>query len=144
MNDTQTLGEFQLEHGIVQPNSPHGQALAKLKAAEERVVANSNRWISAQRQLDVFRNQVRDKLIELAEEHSHCDEGLNEVLDDLGLPKKETTFSVTLHVTVEHVVEITATDEDEAGDLAEQNFDSGELESYPEVAELAVYRVAKA
>lgn len=53
-----------------------------------------------QRDFEAFRHLTRQVAIDKAEEQGWCDDGLNEALAELGLPGKETEYTVTLNVQI--------------------------------------------
>ena len=63
-------------------------------------------WQEIQSELDAFRKQVRDVAIRVHEENKDalCENGLNEVLEELGLPVKKpdrVSFVAQIEVTFE-------------------------------------------
>lgn len=50
--------------------------------------------------LDEFKTQVREKAIEVAKENGWCKDGLNEVLDELGLERYNDSYTVTVSMEV--------------------------------------------
>jgi hypothetical protein len=98
-------------------------ALAKAEASRWHTAFDTATAETAnvRREYDAFRDQVRDVAIRVAEDEGWCDSGLNEVLRELGLPPKTTTWRVPVVARAEQVVyvEVEAADEDEAVQLAE-------------------------
>jgi hypothetical protein len=98
-------------------------ALAKAEASRWHTAfdAATAETANVRREYDRFREQVRDVAIRVAEDEGWCDSGLNEVLRELGLPPKTTTWRVPVVARAEQVVyvEVEAADEDEAVQLAE-------------------------
>lgn len=85
----------------VEPASEVAVLQVELQKAREAVSAANDL-------LCRYQGQVRDKAIEVANEQGWCDAGLNEVLDDLGLQRKEPKkfrFEVTATFEVEATVE---------------------------------------
>lgn len=65
------------------------------EVGEQRVRAND-----LNTSLIAFQQQVREVAIRVADEQSWCDDGLNEVLEELGLDKKEPPeYDIEVHVT---------------------------------------------
>ena len=93
-----------------------GQANAQLHADLERMRAiadeNLRRERAVKHELEEFRTKVREVAIRVAEEMDWCNDGLNEVLEELGLPKLVTQWRVTVEVIV-----VDQSDEDEARDV---------------------------
>jgi hypothetical protein len=61
-------------------------------------------------EFEAFRARVRAKAIEVAEEQNWCNEGLNEVLVDLGLERTPVDCAVTMEVTLRFDRELTDPD----------------------------------
>ena len=74
--------------------------------------------------LERFKDQVRDKAIEVAEEQSWCDEGLNSVLSELGLEPKSQEYEVRIGLTACHTV--TAGSDEDAADMVKSDLESSE------------------
>lgn len=87
-----------------------------------------DRAINAEQAADRFRKQVREVAIRVAEEQNWCDQGLNEVLDELGLDRKEIEYNVTVNVTLHAsvTIPITAPSVHDARDLANESADEVE------------------
>lgn len=80
-----------------------------------------------------FQKLVRDTAIRVAEEQSWCDQGLNEVLEELGLEPKNKTYRVTVRVFAYQDVEteISAASENQAGEMA-LDYDQGVVNIWEE------------
>lgn len=92
-------------------------------AEEVQMVRNAR--ITAQRDHEEFRVKVRDVAIRVARQQDWCDEGLNDVLEELGLPRKTQAYDV--EVDVEFTLRKTITvrvDEATDGDSAREQVDS--------------------
>lgn len=80
-------------------------------------------------QFEAFKTQVRDTAIRVAEEQGWCDDGLNRVLDELGLDRK-TNPRVEVMVTVTTTWRLTGTpnraDPDESWTSASMSLYDGE------------------
>lgn len=61
---------------------------------------------TAEQQLEAFQVQVRDVAIRVAQDQNWCDQGLNEVLEELGLPRKSSRYRVSVTVTANKVFDI--------------------------------------
>ncbi len=90
---------------------------------------------SSESELLSFRDQVREVAIRVAGENGWCDSGLNEVLDELGLDPKTSTWLVEVEVTARQTrtVSVEAVSEEAAQDQVVQNEDevlSSEIDSY--------------
>lgn len=77
--------------------------IASVTAERDRFEAEASEADAARRQVvrefDAFKQKVREKAIEVAEEENWCHDGLNDALSDLGLPEvrkpqKEIRFVV--------------------------------------------------
>lgn len=79
-----------------------------------------------------FRQQVRSKAIEVAQQESWCRDGLNEALRDLGLPEHTSRFRVPLTVTATQTiwVEVEADDEDDAIERVDSDDVDEQLDSH--------------
>lgn len=76
---------------------------ARILLLEQQLKQRVEALGEANRRLDAFRAEVREKAIAVAEAQGWCDDGLNEVLEDLGLEPKQgqqVRFVVTLKVTM--------------------------------------------
>lgn len=80
----------------------------------------------ARRALDTFRAEVRTVAIRVAEEQGWCDEGLNDVLAELGMEPKETEWEVEVEVTARQTVTVRVTAKDEAE--AQEKIVDGEVD----------------
>ena len=98
-----------------------------LQADYDRVTRSFRESVSRN---DEWRTAVRDAIVGYATDNSLCTEGTNTFLDDLGLDLIEQEFQVTrtetYTVTVERSGVVTATDEDEARDLVEDDPDQAD------------------
>lgn len=65
-----------------------------LELAEARLKA----LLAVRAEFEAFKEQVREKAIEVAASNGWCDEGLNEVLKELGLEPKTRSFNVIVRV----------------------------------------------
>lgn len=63
---------------------------------QHSLVAEQARARGVQYELDTFRVEVRDAIIAAAKEHDLCKEGTNAVLENLGLPVWEKSWTVTV------------------------------------------------
>jgi hypothetical protein len=105
--------------------------VAALEQQRDAANANLQREIEARRAaqaaLTRFQEQVRDVAIRVAEEQSWCDNGLNEVLEELGLERKEKEYEVEVRVEgwAYVTVTVTATNDDEAGEKAIEEIENG-------------------
>lgn len=121
-------------NNVLEARPAEGSVTAKLEAEVKRlseVVAQERnlKWQEARR-LETFKSTVRDKAIEVAEEHGWCKEGLNEVLEELGLDRVPTKFKVLVQVVITHWEEVEADNEDDAQDEAVEQFDVTDYSSY--------------
>jgi hypothetical protein len=82
------------------------QGLLHHRTASESARANAMEQINA---LERFRTEVRDTAIRVAGENSWCDQGLNEVLSELGLDPKTTEWTVEVAVVAMQTVSVTIT-----------------------------------
>lgn len=82
----------------------------------------------AKRDLAQFQEQVRDVAIRVQESRGWCVDGLNEVLEELDLPRKVMEWEVEVEVTARQTVTITveAPDVHEARERIEQDIDLSE------------------
>lgn len=82
---------------------------------------------TVRREFDLFKEQVRDVAIRVQGEQSWCLEGLNRVLEELGLPghmlEREFEVTVTVRATQQATVTVTAISEDHARELVDNGFD---------------------
>lgn len=81
------------------------------------------------RELDTFKEQVRETVAEFQPRYDLCDEGVNRFLDALGLAPLERDFDVTLERTQRITVTVRAHDADEAGERAVEAEDAGAYNS---------------
>ena len=84
-----------------------------------------------QTEFDEYRKQVRTVAIRTASERGWCDDGLNRVLGELGLPKKQRfRVPTTITVTIPHRLDIDDADslEDAYARAAAMTSDETELE----------------
>lgn len=72
-------------------------ALTALATGYDRAVEHASR---SDEKLAAFKEQVREVAIKVAEEQHWCRGGLNETLEELGLPAKEDRYIVELVVKV--------------------------------------------
>lgn len=114
----------------------------EVQRLSETVAQERNAKWNALRNLEQFKTEVRDTAINFQEENSSniCLDGLNQFLDELGLPPKERKYKVTLEIRVRHEVEVTADSEDEASDQAVNDFSISDFYSYDsDVSDIEVY-----
>jgi hypothetical protein len=95
-------------------------------ALEQRLQEEHFRVVNAQTTLDSFRDQVREKAIEVAKENNFCNGGLNEVLEELGLQPLPSVFTVEIEFTATQTVTV----EISAEDLYEDQRDEDGVRSY--------------
>lgn len=81
------------QRNIVQFAISAGNEVARL---QHSLVAEQARARGVQYELDTFRVEVRDAIIAAAKEHDLCKEGTNAVLENLGLPVWEKSWTVTV------------------------------------------------
>lgn len=79
-----------------------------------------DRLNEAREQHEAFRTQVRDVAIRVADEQDWCVNGLNEVLDELDLPKRTREYEVQVEVKQTITVTVEAVDEEEAQEKVEE------------------------
>jgi hypothetical protein len=69
-------------------------------AAEARATAAEHNASRTQQTHEAFKRRVREHAIEVAQRQGWCDQGLNESLEELGLPGYHREWTMTLTVTV--------------------------------------------
>ena len=100
-------------------------ALIAERAAKNDAYANVSRIA---RDFEAFKTQVRVVAIRVADEQNWCDSGLNEVLEELGLPRKQGEYRARVTVTFDLLIKNdTEPDEYDVRNYVENNVD---LNSY--------------
>lgn len=116
------------------PRSEDNPASVEIAETREEITRLQRQVAELQGQISLvdarlvaFKAEVRDKAIEVAEERGWCDEGLNEVLEELGLEPKTTgwTGTVTVRVYGYQDVEVEIEQADDEDDAITQAQDEG-------------------
>lgn len=130
---TQPDSDAQFRAAVEQREALAGE-LDRVKAQLAEALSGQEVWRdryqATHREFQQFRKDVRDKAIEVQEAQGWCDDGLNEVLSDLGLEPKvvEWEVEVTITATQTVTVRVTAADEDDA----KEKITEGEVELEPD------------
>lgn len=85
----------------------NGPTKAELQAERDVLWRELER---TQRELETFKNDVRERAIEVAQDQGWCQSGLNETLDALGLPTVHSNYTVTLDLRLRFDVDLSSVD----------------------------------
>ena len=116
-------GSF-MDFGVLIKSEQSAPDQAELEQLRAEVARLRESVRNGRQDLEEFKTKVHDYIIEQAEPHGWCHDGVNRHLDALGLDPWETMYEVSVTCTYSTTVTVEADNEDQARELVEEDPDN--------------------